>query len=182
MGKRDHSINRIEWHFIISCNIQNFHKYTSISLDSIFYNFRFLNLYTSLAVTDLQDFPLAFLQFNTVRYAAFGVIPYQEAFQTHLFSLRNAFFQRRVHIQNQVMLFFAVKLHVQFQHRVYTHYPFFPIGIRFYFNALMHNGKANIWNHLSHTTSTLHFRIKRKHILCPLKRIFLIFSRIQDKN
>ena len=29
-------------------------------------------------MTDLQDFPLAFLQFNTVRYAAFGVIPYQE--------------------------------------------------------------------------------------------------------
>ena len=130
----------------------------------------------------LRRFPISFLKFSqktfvTVSYTHLDVYKRQ-----HLFSLRNAFFQRRVHIQNQVMLFFAVKLHVQFQHRVYTHYPFFPIGIRFYFNALMHNGKANIWNHLSHTTSTLHFRIKRKHILCPLKRIFLIFSRIQDKN
>ena len=80
------------------------------------------------------------------------------------------------------MLFLPVKLHIKLQNHIYTYYTFFPIGIWFHLNALVHNGKANIRDHLPCAASTFYLRVKRKHILCPLKRVFLILSRIKDKN
>ena len=88
IGKRNHALPGIKRNLVVCFYIEETDVQNPFDLQPFICGTHTFRLDPGAAVTDLQDFPLAFLQFNTVRYAAFGVIPYQEAFQTHLFSLR----------------------------------------------------------------------------------------------
>ena len=87
MGKWQHAVNGIEWHLIISCDVKYFQEYHAFRLDSIFHYLCLFHFDSALAVADLQDFSLAFLQLDPVRNTALGIISHQQAFQAFLFSL-----------------------------------------------------------------------------------------------
>ena len=62
-------------------DIENFHLNYPVYLDPIFDNFVYLFL-LSLAVANLEDFPLCLLDLNPIRHAAFGKIPHQRLSRT----------------------------------------------------------------------------------------------------
>ena len=80
------------------------------------------------------------------------------------------------------MLFFPVKLHIQFQNHIYRKNPLFPICVRLHLYALVHNGSRNVGNHVSRAACAVQLCVKWQHILCPLKGIFLILAGIEDEN
>ena len=182
MGKRQHGFHRVKRHLIISYNIQDLQDDNTFCQDPFLCDLRAVDLYPAAAVTKLQHFALTFLDFYTVCHPAFGEIPHQKTFQLFLFSLYHALFQRSVYIQDQVMFFFTVKLHVQLQHHICLQDPLFPVTVRLHFHGMMKNRNFNVGDQVFSAACAFHFTVKRQRIFQPLGRIFRFCSHIQGKN
>ena len=101
MRKRDHGLHGVKRHTVVSDNIQDLQHDHSICLHSVFHDPGLIDLYFSLAVTELEDFPLGFFYLNAVSDPASGEIPHQKFFQNFIFPFRNAFPKWCIHICNQ---------------------------------------------------------------------------------
>ena len=182
MTERHHHFHGIERHVVIPHDIENFHLNDPVYLDPIFDNFCFIYFYFSLAVANLEDFPLCLLDLNPIRHAAFGKIPHQKTFQNFIFAFWDALTKRSIDIHKYFMVFFPVKTDIQLQYDICYKDAFLSVGIRFHLHALIDDRSFQIWNHVKSTSAAFHFSGKWYRMLQPLQGTVLIIPFIQSKQ